>query len=212
MNIKYYFLKLCQKVFSQPLIRSSTISRKSSIWNDSSIINCSIDDYSYISDHTSIYFTKIGKFCSIASYCSIGGASHPVDFASTSPVFLEGRNALGVNLAKCKYKPYKETIIGNDVWIGARCCIKSGFRIADGAVVGMGAVVVKDIGPYEIWAGNPAHFIRKRFPDETISKLLQSKWWNLPPRILKNAAKEVNSPIKFFMSIYEEENRHGEIS
>ena len=56
--------------------------------------------------------------------------------------------------------------------------IKSGVKIADGAVIGMGSVVTKDVGAYEIWAGNPAHLIRKRFDDETISKLLESRWWN----------------------------------
>lgn len=38
--------------------------------------------------------------------------------------------------------------------------------------------MTKDVGPYEIWAGNPARFIRKRFDDETIEKLLESQWWN----------------------------------
>lgn len=46
--------------------------------------------------------------------------------------------------------------------------------IGDGAVIRAGSVVTKDVGPYEIWAGNPARFIRKRFDDETIEKLLES--------------------------------------
>ena len=40
-------------------------------------------------------------------------------------------------------------------------------------------MVTKDVGPYEIWAGNPARFIRKRFDDETIQKLEKIQWWNL---------------------------------
>lgn len=35
-------------------------------------------------------------------------------------------------------------------------------HIADGTVVGDGSVVVKDIGPYEIWAGNPAKIHKKK--------------------------------------------------
>lgn len=46
------------------------------------------------------------------------------------------------------------------------------------AVIGAGEVVTKDIGQYEIWAGNPARFIRKRFDDDIIEKLLASEWWN----------------------------------
>ena len=57
-------------------------------------------------------------------------------------------------------------------------CIKSGVEISDGAVIGMGSVVTKDVGPYEIWAGNPARKIRTRFSEEDISFLLNTEWWN----------------------------------
>lgn len=53
-----------------------------------------------------------------------------------------------------------------------------GVTIGDGAVIGAGSIVTKDVGPYEIWAGNPAKLIRKRFDDETIKKLLKTQWWN----------------------------------
>lgn len=56
----------------------------------------------------------------------------------------------------------KPIIIGNDVWIGARVTVLPGVHIGDGAVVGACSVVTKDIPPYEIWAGNPAHFIKSR--------------------------------------------------
>lgn len=193
MNIKYYFLKACQKIFSQPIVRLSVISKKAAIWNGCLIINSEINDYSYISDNTSIYYTKIGKFCSIGSCCAIGVASHPIEYVSTSPVFLEGRNALRTNFANLPYKPYKETVIGNDVWIGRGCCIKSGVKIAEGAVIGMGSVLLKDVGPYEIWAGNPARFIRKRFDEETISKLLDLKWWDLSAGELRSISKHIDN-------------------
>lgn len=53
----------------------------------------------------------------------------------------------------------KPVLIGNDVFIGARCIILKGVSIGDGAVVGAGSVVTKNIPKREIWAGNPARKI-----------------------------------------------------
>lgn len=67
--------------------------------------------------------------------------------------------------------------IGNDVWIGDNVVILKG-KIGDGAVIGAGAVVTRDVPPYAIVAGNPARVIKYRFDDETIRKLLKEKWWD----------------------------------
>ena len=53
-------------------------------------------------------------------------------------------------------------IIGNDVWIGANCSVLKGVKIGDGAVVGAGSVVTKDIEPYTIVGGIPAKKIKDR--------------------------------------------------
>ena len=53
--------------------------------------------------------------------------------------------------------------IGDDVLIGAGAIILSKVKkIGTGAVIGAGSVLTKDVGEYEIWAGNPAKFIRHR--------------------------------------------------
>ena len=53
--------------------------------------------------------------------------------------------------------------IGDDVFIGASVTILSKVnRIGTGAVIGAGSVLTKDVGEYEIWAGNPAKFIKHR--------------------------------------------------
>lgn len=52
--------------------------------------------------------------------------------------------------------------IGNNVFIGANTIIVSEVTIGDDSIVGAGSVVTKNIPPNEIWAGNPAKFIKKR--------------------------------------------------
>lgn len=51
--------------------------------------------------------------------------------------------------------------IGNDVFVGAGTIILKGVSIGDRVVIGAGSVVAKNIPSDEIWAGNPARFVRK---------------------------------------------------
>ncbi len=68
--------------------------------------------------------------------------------------------------------------IGNDVWFG-QCAIvtHSVNKIGDGAVIGAGAVVTKDVPDYAIVAGNPARISKYRFDEKVIKEIKESKWW-----------------------------------
>ena len=50
--------------------------------------------------------------------------------------------------------------IGDDVWLGARVIVLKGVTIGDGAIVGAGSVVTRDIPPWSIAGGQPAKVIR----------------------------------------------------
>jgi len=56
----------------------------------------------------------------------------------------------------------KDVIIGSDVWVGANCIILPGVTINDGAVIGAGSVVTKDIPENAIAMGNPALVVKYR--------------------------------------------------
>ena len=89
--------------------------------------------------------------------------------------------------------------IGNDVWIGENAVILGGISIGDGAVIGAGAIVTKDVPPYTIVGGVPAKKIRSRFPDDIVKMLLKIQWWNLEEDILKEN-------IYFFQQNLSEDN------
>ena len=55
----------------------------------------------------------------------------------------------------------KEIIIEDNVFIGASSIVLKGVTIGENSIIGAGSVVTKNVPPNEIWAGNPANFVRK---------------------------------------------------
>lgn len=143
----------------------------------------------------------IGKFCSIADGVTIFlGGNHRPDWISTYP-FNSIPNQDFEAFTKIKGHPATKgnVIIGNDVWIGLNTTILSGVTIGDGAVIAAGSVVTKNVRPYEIWGGNPAKLIKKRFDEDTIKKLLEIKWWEWDMKKIKeNVPKLMSSNINDF--------------
>lgn len=197
MNFKSLIFKLLKKGRLTYTLNSE-ISRSAKINAGTEIVNSKMNDYSYCGYDCKIIYAEIGKYCSIASNVVIGGANHPMEWVSTSPVFIKGRNTLGVNFSQKEFESYEKVIIGNDVWIGECVKIKSGVTIGDGAVVGMGSVITHDISPYTIVAGCPAKIIRKRFDDEKIEKLLKMKWWDWSESKIEQNVQYIDDIDKWF--------------
>lgn len=167
-------------------------------------MNSTFGKYSFCGYDCTIVNSDIGAFCSIASNVVIGGARHPMEWVSMSPVFYAGRDSIKKKFSEHNRIDDVRTIIGNDVWIGENALIKSGVSIGDGAVIGMGSVVTKSIPPYVIVAGCPAKIIRKRFDDYIVDKLLQIKWWEFDDMRLHKYAKYVKTPDIFIHEVEKE--------
>ena len=90
---------------------------------------------------------KIGKYTQIGPFCQFNDQDHSFD-----------KNELIMN-QKAIIKPI---IIGEDCWFGSGVRVLKGIIIGKGCVIGAGSIVTKNIPNYEVWAGNPAKYLKKR--------------------------------------------------
>jgi acetyltransferase-like isoleucine patch superfamily enzyme len=118
--------------------------------------------------------TKIGRYCSIYHTVHAFNANHPMNLISTHPYFFNNQ------FGKIRRDLIERTRleIGNDVFIGHNVTLlPTVTSIGDGAIIGAGSVVSRDVPPYGIVIGNPARLVRFRFSREIVQKLTASKWW-----------------------------------
>ncbi len=156
--------------------------------------NIIVGDYTYYDDFENVdNFEKnvkyhfdfigdkliIGKFCMIASDVKfiMNGANHLTNSLTSYPFTIFG-NGWESAMAGKSYPHKGDIIVGNDVWIGYNATIMAGVTIGDGAIIAANSTIVKDVVPYSIVGGNPAMEIKKRFSEDTISRLLELKWWD----------------------------------
>ena len=171
-----FFLNLFNPAvsFFAKIDNKSRISHKAKVYGHVQVTSSSMGDYSYIGRNSRIIHADIGKFCSIASETKIGMGTHTLDKISTSPIFTEAKNGTKHSWVKTSaVNPFKRVKVGNDVWIGVRTMVMGGVTIGDGAVIGAGSIVTKDI------------LIRYRFSQEQIDDLLAHPWWCLPERLIR---------------------------
>lgn len=118
--------------------------------------------------------TIFGRYCSIAKNVWVFNGNHPKEWFSTHPLFYNP--ALGY--VKTDMIKRERLSVGHDVWIGANSIILPAVKqIGNGAIVGAGSVITKNVAPYHIVAGNPARVIGVRFAEENLNKLERQQWW-----------------------------------
>ena len=134
----------------------------------------------------------IGKFCMIASDVTfiMNGGNHLSDTISTYPFAIFGKDWAQAMDGK-EYPKKKNTVVGNDVWIGYGATIMPGITIGDGAIIATKSIVTKNVAPYAIVGGNPAKEIKKRFSDEEIKELLKLAWWDWPIEKITSSVQDL---------------------
>jgi acetyltransferase-like isoleucine patch superfamily enzyme len=158
----------------------STLCEPLKVYPGARVWSSAVGAFSYVGEDAMVVRSRIGRFCSIAPRVTIGGGVHPSSgWASTSPVFYSTLRQCGVSFSEeDQFDELPETVVGNDVWIGYGAIVLPGRRIGDGAIVGAGSVVTKDVPSYAVVVGSPARLLRMRFAAEDIEWLTRLQWWS----------------------------------
>lgn len=125
-----------------------------------------IGSRTYIGPGTELHVAKsitIGNDVLISSDCSILDSDmHSEDFElRKNDIYIdlerEGFSAADKNWEIARCRPI---VIQDKAWIGLRAIILKGVTIGEGAIVGAGSVVSKDVPPWVVVAGNPARVVK----------------------------------------------------
>ncbi len=125
--------------------------------------NIEIGNYCYIGENSRIWsasMIKIGNEVLIAHNVNIhDNISHPINSNERHNDFKRILGLIDYDPALIDLKA-KAVIIHDKVWIGFNSIILKGVTIGEGAVIGAGSVVTKNVEPYTLVVGNPARFVR----------------------------------------------------
>ncbi|MDE2028752.1 MAG: CatB-related O-acetyltransferase [Candidatus Omnitrophica bacterium] len=118
-------------------------------------------------------FFHSGKAVSIGNFSGIGINANLSGKITIGDYVMMGRDVVimtrnheffrtDIPMVQQGFRQEKPIVIGNDVWIGDRVIILAGVRVGDGAIIGAGSVVTRDVIPYAVVGGIPARVIRMR--------------------------------------------------
>lgn len=106
-------------------------------------------------------YSGLGKNCNIPSDTIIG------DYVMMGPnCYILSRqhktSRVDIPMVKQGFTEHRQTVIGNDVWIGRDVIMSDGRHIADGSIIAMRCVLTKDFPPYSVVGGSPCRLLKNR--------------------------------------------------
>lgn len=188
------------------IFNAISIIKKKRAWrklnpHNKTVINCNVNidqievgkhTYGYLNviNHSEICKLKIGSFCSLGpDILFVVCGEHDFSVLSSFPykVRFQGKRYEAISKG--------DIIVGDDVWIGARAIILSGVTIGQGAVIGAGSIVTKDVPPYSVVSGIPANVVKYRCSKERIEDLIKIDYSKLKDDDIESHIDDLYSPI-----------------
>lgn len=123
-------------------------------WPSDGDAQITIGDHTWIGPYNNLRTAAGGRIafgerCLVSQFCSFVTHNHGIRFGT--PIQLQALDEERVNIT-----------VGDDVWFGVGCTVLPGVSVGNGAVLGAGSVVTRDVPDHEIWAGVPARRIGER--------------------------------------------------
>lgn len=188
--------------------------------------NCRVGAFSFFNaaGSTSAYRVQFGRYSQIGESSILGPPEHPHGWFSNHPfAFTRPRDMPSIyalpdfvrlgpedsDATSFADTTPNDTVIGHEAYVGARCFVKRGVRIGDGAVVGACSLVMHDIPPYAIAVGSPARVLRLRFPEKLVERYLALEWWRYDLAPWKHRVKFEQAEAT--LSFFEERKGLGEL-
>lgn len=137
----------CSSLGDDGVVMRSNLGAYVSINRRNYVHDSVVGDLTYTGQSTMIHRARIGRFCSIAGGVEIGGSEHDMSRATTLPMtnFEFARTGSFDSTAHADLNIHCS--VGSDVWIASHAVILGKANVGDGAVIGAGAVVTKDVPP-----------------------------------------------------------------
>jgi acetyltransferase-like isoleucine patch superfamily enzyme len=168
--------------FSHPLPHNIRLGEHSWLYSSYAFSHCSCQSESgvRVGSNTGLYhgtFFDLGPDAEVAigNYCSLVGVifatngrvtiddftfiAHEVVIADDS-WFIPGGSAAPTHGTAAQSQIKSVVEIGRNAWIGAQAIVVGSVRIGEGAIIGAGTCVTRDVPAYTLCAGNPMRLIR----------------------------------------------------
>lgn len=188
-------------------VANSTFGPWCEVGPGSLVLNSDFGAYAYCDRMADIANTSVGAFSNIAAMTRIGPTDHPYRNAAQHHFLYRSSyywDDAPDDAAFFAARAGRRTTLGADCWIGHGAIVKPEVTVGIGAIVASGAVVTRDVGPFQIVAGCPATPLRARFPQAVIDRLLALAWWNWDHARLRGALEDFRAlPAEAFLDRHE---------